>query len=387
MTPLFLLMLFPILTIVGMKIWRSEQFTWLEAGVQLLLTVVCVVGLYQGGRYSQMSSVEFWTGTVQSKAHDDGHYTTSYDCNCRESCSGSGSSRSCSTTCDTCYTDHYTREWFLSTTIGQIETSSIDTESRMRRNGFDSDQHWNDAFPGEACSKTNTYLNYVQAAEFSLHNRSGTSESFSKAGLLPKYPQIYGKYHLERVLDLGVGVPNVAQMSRGLDNYMKTLGSLKQINIFLVFVPTTDPAYTGALEAHWRGANKNDTIIVVGVDKGTKDIGMIDVITWAKDPIYKLTLIDELMALKTLEGTFEAFLSTVNETTLKLYERRPMVEFEYLKDEIDPPTWVLILCIILAIPGSLALAYLFDRIDLATVFSRGGRSSRRSSGIRLRRRF
>ena len=62
-------------------------------------------------------------------------------------------------------------------------------------------------------------------------------------------------------------------------------------------------------------------------------------------------------------------------------------EFEYLKDEIDPPTWVLILCIIFAIPGSLALAYLFDRIDLATVFSRGGgRSFRRGSGIRIRRR-
>lgn len=378
MTPLFLLMLFPILTIVGMKLWRSEQFTWLEAGAQLLLTVVCVIGLYQGGRYAQMSSVEFWTGTVQSKSHDDGHYTTSY-------CCGTDKDGNCNSTC---YTDHYTREWFLSTTIGQIETSSIDTESRMRRNGFESDAAWNGAYKGEACSRTNTYLNYVQAAKFSLLNRSGTSEQFAKAGLLPAYPQLHGIYKLNRVLDLGVGVPNLADWRKGLDDYMKTLGGLKQINIFVIFVPTTDPAYTAALEAHWRGANKNDTIVVVGVDKESKDIGMVDVITWAKDPIYKLTLIDELLGIGSIEGSsLEPFLALVNEITLKLYERRPMVEFEYLKDEIDPPTWVLILCIIFAIPGSLALAYLFDRIDLDSMLGRGGRSSRRSSGIRLRRRF
>ena len=63
MTPLFLLMLFPILTIVGMKIWRSEQFTWLEAGAQLLLTVVCVVGLYQG-----QDTVRF--GQVEAQLHE-----------------------------------------------------------------------------------------------------------------------------------------------------------------------------------------------------------------------------------------------------------------------------------------------------------------------------
>jgi hypothetical protein len=377
MTPLFLLMLFPILTIVGMKVWRSENFTWLEAGAQLLLTVVCVVGLYQGGRYAQMTSVEFWTGTVQSKSHDDDYYTTSY-------CCATDSKGNCTSTC---YTDHYTREWFLSTTVGRIETSSIDTEWRSSRDSFDSDAAWNGAYKGEACSKINPYLNYVQAAKFSLLNRGGTHEQFAKAGLLPAYPQLHGIYKLNRVLDLGVGVPNLSDWQRGLDDYMKNLGGLKQINIFVIFVPTIDPAYKAALEAHWRGANKNDTIIIIGVDNGTKTIDLVDVITWAKEPIYKLTLIDSLRGVKHLddEKTPALALSAINEATLSLYERRPMVEFEYLKDEIDPPTWVLVLSIIFAIPGSLALAFLFDRIDLYAMLNRG-RSYRRNSGIRIRRR-
>jgi hypothetical protein len=362
MTPLFLLMLFPILVIIAMKIWRPTQFSWLEAGTQFVLSLICIVGLYMGGKYMEMSSVEFWTGTVQSKTHDDDWYQTSY-------CCATDKDGNCTSTC---YTDHYTRDWYLKTTVGKIRTSYIDTEWRSTRNSFSSDKYWNGAYKGEACSVTNRYLNYVQAAKFSLHNRSGTNKEYLEAGLLPAYPQIHGIYKLHRVLDLGVGVPQIDGWRLALDDHMKTLGGLKQINIFIVFVPTTNPSYTAALEAHWRGANKNDTIIVVGVDKGTKTIGMVDVITWAKSSMYKVNLIGELSKIKTLEtDTFTPFLKTVADITINDYDRRPMEEFIKLKDEIDPPFWVLVLCIILAIPGSLGLALLFDRIDLdAKVFGR-----------------
>lgn len=364
MTPILLLMLFPILTIIVMKVWRPQQFSWLEAGTQFALSLICISALYMGGKYMEMTSVEYWTGTVQSKTYDDGHYTTSY-------CCSTDSKGNCT---QTCYTDHYTRSWYLKTTIGDIETSNIDTTSSLRRNAFSSDQYWNGAYKGEACSRKNAYLNYVQAAKFSLHNRGGTSKEYADAGLLPGYPQLHGIYKLHRVLDLGVGIPKIDAWRLELDNYMKTLGGLKQINIFIVFVPTINPSYTAALEAHWRGANKNDTIIVVGMDKETQTIGMVDVITWAKSATYKINLIGELWKTSKLDdGTYDssAFLKTVNDITLRDYDRRPMEDFIKLKHEIDPPFWVMVLCLIFAIPGSLGLAYLFDRIDLdAKVFGR-----------------
>ena len=157
----------------------------------------------------------------------------------------------------------------------------------------------------------------------------------------------------------------------------------KQINIFIVFVPTTNPSYTAALEAHWRGANKNDTIIVVGMDKANQIVGMIDVITWAKSATYKVNLIAELTDYAKLSGTLnngvidhDGFLQIVNDITMRDYDRRPMEDFIKLKHEIDPPFWILVLCLIFAVPGSLGLALLFDRIDLdAKVFGRN-RSSR-----------
>jgi len=377
MTPIFLLMLFPILTIIVMKVWRPQQFSWLEAGTQFVLSLICISALYMGGKYMEMTSVEYWTGTVTGKDYDDGHYTTSY-------CCSTDSKGNCT---QTCYTDHYTRSWYLTSTIGTIETSDIDTTSSIRRNAFSSDAYWNGAYKGEACSRTNAYLNYVQAAEFSLHNRGGTNKEYAEAGLLPKYPQLYGVYKLHRVLDLGVGVPQIDGWRLALDDHMKTLGGLKQINIFVVFVPTTNPSYTAALEAHWRGANKNDTIIVVGMDKANQIVGMIDVITWAKSATYKVNLIAELTKFAKLSSTLnngvidhDGFLKIVNDITMSDYDRRPMEEFIKLKHEIDPPFWILVLCLIFAIPGSLGLALLFDRIDLdAKVF---GRSSSRFSRYR-----
>lgn len=383
MTPILLLLLFPLLVVVGSKIWNSENFSWSEAGVQTVLTILLIVGGYHGGKALEMSSVEFWTGQVTGKTHEDGHYQTSYSCNCRTTGTGNNKTE----TCDTCYTDHYTRVWYLNTTLGKITTSDIDTESRSRRNNFASDSHWNEAYEGEACSITNTYTNYVAAAESSLHHRSGAKEKW--AGKLPAYPQLHGIYHLNRVHDLGAGIPNLDKWRKRLDDFMRTLGGAKQINLMVYFVPTTDTTFKHALEAHWNGANKNDTIVIVGVDKGTKDITWVDAITWAKSDIYKSTIIDAFMDHKTItDGSWEPMLAMLNETTLKLYERRPMAEFEHLAKEIKPPTWVMVILIIIAIPGSLVLAYVFHRIDLDAMISRSGRggSFRRSSGIRIRRR-
>lgn len=331
-----------------------------------------------------MTSVEFWTGYVTGKAHEDDWYQTPY-------CCATDKDGNCTSTC---YTDHYTREWYLGCLLGssgeqRIVTSSIDTQIQFVRDGFDADQDWLDAYEGEACSVTNTYINYVSAAESSLHHREGTDKQWEKTGLLPGYPQIHGKYHLHRVHDLGVGVPNLTAWRENLNDYMKILGALKQINLFVYFVPTTDAGYKNALEAHWRGANKNDTIIIIGAEKGTKDIGMVEVITWARSDIYRNTLIDEIMKVGTLdENTSEPVLKLVNDATLKLYERRPMKEYEHLAKEIEPPMWIMVILIIIAIPGSLLMAYVFHHIDLDEIirerFGRGG--FRRSRGIRIGRR-
>ena len=44
---------------------------------------------------------------------------------------------------------------------------------------------------------------------------------------------------------------------------------------------------------------------------------------------------------------------------MKHYNRPEMADFEYLKDEIQPPTWVIILVAFFAIGGSMIATWLF----------------------------
>ena len=227
----------------------------------------------------------------------------------------------------------------------------------------------------------------MAAAESSLHHRSGSPETWLKKGLLPDYPQLHGVYHLNRVHDLTGKVANLDKWRLRLDEFMGTLGGLKQINLFVYFVPTADQSYRHAIQAHWNGANKNDTVIIIGIPDG-KTIEMVEVVTWAKSDLYRQELIDGITGFGTIEAdSFEPVLHLVNDRTLKHYERRPMADFAHLEKEIKPPTWMMVILVIIAIPGSLALAYVFHVIDLdAMLRRRGGGSYRRNSGIRIRRR-
>ena len=365
MTPILLLLLFPFLTVVVMKIWRSENFTWVEAGAQILLSVILIVGVYQGGRYLEMTSVEFWNGQVTSKHRDHGTYEQAYDCFCTTDSKGN-------TSCQTCYETHYTVKWYLKSTVGRIGIKSLDRTSRSVYN-TPNPKNYVDAYVGEPCSVTNSYLNYVQAATSSLFNRTGTPpEDFIKAGLLPAYPQLHSIYKLNHVQAIGVTVPKLTEWNDTLAKILRSLGATKQINIFVLIVNTTDQSYIHALQQHWRGANKNDAVVVIGSSDG-ETIAWADVFSWSKEPEFDIIVRNEITKHGKLEKN--AILGIIQEATVQHYVRQPMAEFEYLKDEIEPPTWVMVIALILAVPGSLLLAYVFDRVDL---FGYGyGRSIRR----------
>ena len=88
-----------------------------------------------------------------------------------------------------------------------------------------------------------------------------------------------------------------------------------------------------------------------------------------------MTLREEIIGVGNVrDGTAKTILGIINQATLTHYERRPMTEFEHL-------------AIIIAIPGSLLMAWFFHHFDLDAALRRGGRrgSFRRSSGIRIRR--
>ena len=287
----------------------------------------------------------------------------SYDCNCYESCSGSGKNRSCHTTCSTCYEDRYTVDWNGYTTVGNFSFKSLDRTSKRVYNEPNPLSYVN-CKEGEPASRTHQYINYVKAVPDSLfHDDSKTSEQFE--GKIPSYPQVFGFYRLNRVLNVDSKISHdvVDSINEGLGNELKTLGFTKQVNIIVILTEIDDSTYRYAIENAWIGAKKNDVVVFVGLDDNK--ITWVDVMTWALNSgneLFHVTMRDGLLEQKTLNA--KIFVPFVSQTVSKLYDRPQMKDYEYLKDDIQPPTWVIILAIILAFGMSIGFTFYFHKNEI-----------------------
>jgi hypothetical protein len=215
---------------------------------------------------------------------------------------------------------------------------------------------------GQPASREHLYTNYVQAVPESLFNDD--SELNTYADKVPVYPRVYNFYKIDRVLQVGTGYKSAATLNDQLNDALKTLGPLKQANIIVILTDIADPSYRFAVERAWLGGEKNDIIVFLGLDKDT--IIWADVMTWALNEgneLFHVTLRDELVALGTVEDV-NAVSSAVVNNVKGLYDRPNMSDYEYLKDEISPPTWVIILAIFFAIGGSLGLTFVFHRYEV-----------------------
>ena len=220
------------------------------------------------------------------------------------------------------------------------------------------------AYVGEPCSDARGYTNYIKAVPDSLFNMEASEfEQFDS--LIPSYPEVYGKYHVDHVITMGMGanVP-IRDWNNYLAGKLKKLGPASQANIIVILVNTADITYRHALEAAWLGGKKNDVIVMAGVTEYPK-IDWVDTITLgqnADNGLLTVKIRDELTALGTIESG-QAVIDTVATNVAQHFDRKPMADFEYLKDDIEPATWVVITAFILAFLLSAGLTWAFHVYD------------------------
>jgi hypothetical protein len=153
-------------------------------------------------------------------------------------------------------------------------------------------------------------------------------------------------------------------MNLGLGNMLRTLGPTKQVNLVMLLVPTNDPNYRYALESHWSGGKKNDVTIILGITDFPK-VEFVDVMTFGGNignEYLRTVLRDELTKIGTFDP--ETMLPAIEKTIAKNYKRPEMQKFEYLKAEIQPATWVMILATIISIVLPIGLTFWFHREDV-----------------------
>jgi hypothetical protein len=366
MVTLAFLLLFPLAwPFIAKAIWKHE-ITLGELGANIGIGVVVVLIGWFAGRSLQTSDYEVLNGQVTSKSSRHVSCDHSYSCNCRQTCSGSGKNKSCSTTCDTCHEHSYDVDWNLFTSVGTLRIDRID------RRGIGEPPRYMRAQVGDPVAQSHSFTNYVKAAPDSLFNTAIEQKALMQFDkLIPQYPgNIYDYHYINRVLTQGVAVPDVTEWNRDLAMRLRNLGPTKQVNAVILFTNQKDPQYATALRAAWLGGKKNDVIVVMGTPSYPA-IDWVRVISWTDEELFKVQLRDDLLDLKTVDRT--AVLNQVEQHIATQFKRKHMKDFEYLQSDIKPPTWALILLIMLSIGSSLGASLYFARNDVREGGYRRGR--------------
>lgn len=344
------------------KFYLKRTITWQEAAANfVIVTVICMISLGVGF-YSQIADIEIWNGVVTHKERTHGSYVRSYSCNCRSVCTGTGSSRSCSQVCSTCYENRYTVKWWADTTVGEITFKSLDRTSRSVY-GEPDPRDYVECVVGEPASSERSYLNYLKASPYSLFNKQQLENFY----YIPAYPRVHSHYKINRVIDVesGLAEDRLEELNRLLSESLIALGYMKQVNAVVIVTGILDPTYRHEVENAWLGGKKNDVVMFLGVHGD--DIQWADVMTWALNSgneRFHVTLRDRLLGI----GTFDpvAITAAFQEATIQLFDRPKMKDFEYLKNEIEPRWGILVFCWIVSVFGTLGLTYVFHRNDITT---------------------
>ncbi len=361
-----LFLIFPLLVSLGAFLF-FKGITWKEFGL-LIIAELIVAGSSVVIVYNMNTSDnETWNGWVTNKKKEWTSCSHSYDCNCRdeESCSGSENNRSCSSyrECDTCY--EHSNDWNWKVFTSNRETLEID---RIDRQGADTPPRWASIRIGDPTAQTHSYTSYIKASPDSLFRHQGLAEKYTNK--IPKYPgEVYDYYHINRLVTQGLSVVDPRAWNEGLEKINSDLGAKKQANMIVVLTTEGDSWYY-ALEQSWIGGKKNDVILVIGMDASSGKPQWAQVMCWTTAKIFEIKLRDAVMALPSI--TPEATLQVMHDNVNQYFKRKPMKDFEYLQASITPSGTEYTISILIGLIVAGLLIWFFETHD---VFGDEGRSN------------
>lgn len=335
-------------------VW-PHRVTFAEIAIVTVISAVLTLLVYGAGKYAISADTEMLNGHVIRKERIHGKYDQPYQCNCRQVCSGTGSSRSCYSQCDTCYETHYTVNWVAITTIQQI---AIDSSDRTTKRVYDEPDppRYTTIRAGDPVTVPHWYTNYVKAAPDSLFHASASWVGMFK-NKIPPYPnKVYDIYKLDRVLSVGVPIPDMQAWNDDVSKYNGQAGTVKQSNLIIVFVDTPDSNYIHALAGSWIGGKKNDIVVVVG-SPSYPAIEWVRVLAWTDNEVFKVQLVHELEELATIDRP--KFMEVVKRNVDGGYKRKPMADYQYLQYSVDPPWWIVALALLTGVVSALGISYYF----------------------------
>jgi len=282
-----------------------------------------------GGTVLSTTYYEPWDEWIQKEC--------TKEVNCRTDSKGN---RSCQTeTYDCSYVSYHSEYWELETTFGDMNCYQSEYEYLKKKFGNSSfvdmhrDFHSNDGdsytsiWKGDSATFesyfiNNTYENRIQASKSIFNYKDADTIHYNL------YPRIFAdRGDANSFLSNSI---NVSKGNSSLNYYNALFGKSKQLRMIVMVFKNQPLQISLEQEAYWKGGNKNEFIVTIGIDNDSN-------ITWARPFSWTMkkelipTVRDDIFNMKKFN---DVKISTyLGKTVPKMWKRREFKEFEYLSVE------------------------------------------------------
>ena len=300
----YLTLIIPAALSIVMLLFFSRKVNLYEHGLLWAVSIISYLIVSNVMISSNVSDTEYLSSlTVKTRYYEDWNEYIHKTCS-RQSCSGSGNNRVCHTIYYDCsYVKYHPERWTITDQFGsEIDISQseynrlgklwktpslfIEMDRNYHTNDGDAyEYHWNrKEETARLIARSNNYDNPTQAANSLFRFKDVTPEEATKLGLF-EYPDI-NNYYQKSILGL-----NFPEHTRNKIDYLNaTLGKQKQVKVFFLYFWDKPVQVAFDQKNYWKGGNKNEIIICVGVDKASHRVQWVEAFSWAKNPIVEVKI-------------------------------------------------------------------------------------------------
>jgi len=337
------------IVIIFYLVLTNREYIWKEFAIQVVATLAYVSIIYSllFSYTTNLSDENYYNGSVKSATYYEAwtelvHYTETYSCGSYKhpkTCTRQKTKR-----------EYHPEHFELLTSLGEkINISRRDYNKCKQEFGdtFKSifrpdkvsfgDGNKYISYPNKIIptSVAHSYINYIAAAnENVIHTKVPKSEVLKliKEGKIRKYPTLYkgtyGETELTRIIDTTGKIKDYTNLLKELNKLSVKVGKTKQANP-IIYITNEDRSFKDALSQAWDMGKKNDIILILGVND-KEVIKWSDVICFTDNTDFIVDMQNDFIDKKVNKKVIDI----LDKNIIKSYIRKPMKDFEYLKENI-----------------------------------------------------
>jgi len=359
---IWFLMLIPLVaTIVAFMFIPKHKIAILEYAALFGVTLITILISKFAIEKSMTSDTEFWN-EIAVEVEYEGKYDEYIHKTCTRQVpcgtDANGHIKYCTQTYNCDYIEHYGPKWRIKSdnTVIRISNAEYNRIKNKWGNEKKTGTHaraytYDDGIYGsfwlsrreliECMVTKHDYENRVQAAHTVFDFEEVKEGDVEKYGLY-NYPEIYDKYKQYHILGKGDASQKYAENNMRILN--AELGPKKQLKAFILLFNNKTKQSGIMQEAYWKGGNKNEFVLTIGVDDDNK-IQWAHPFSWAEKSIVKVETREFVIGQEYLDlANISNFL--YKELDEK-FVRKQFSEFNYLTVQPSNNSIIIVMVIII----------------------------------------